>query len=327
MVNRKSVNVYDFDKTIYNGDASFDFILFNYLRSPKLFRYAPAVVFAIIGYIFGFQDRKGLKQSAFSFLKGVEDIDTVLDVFWEKHSYKMTDWYTKCSKKSDIVISASPEFLLAPIAKKIDVTLIATRMDERTGRIYGNNCRAEEKVARLEEHDRDRRLDINKAYSDSLSDLPLLQLAGESFIVRREKIIPLEAYKPSRIDSFTSRTFLRFLFVGGINALLGVVLSFLASLLYNPVLAFVMGYSLSLVISYFLNSIIAFRNTEFSIRQFIRFVISYIPNFLIQFILVYVLTQSLGILPLVAYVVAVVIAVPITFILLSKHTFKEVSRE
>lgn len=53
------------------------------------------------------------------------------------------------------ICSASPEIVLAPFAKKLGMNLIGTRLEEVdgifTGKLIGNNCRAEEKVARLKE--------------------------------------------------------------------------------------------------------------------------------------------------------------------------------
>jgi putative flippase GtrA len=78
---------------------------------------------------------------------------------------------------------------------------------------------------------------------------------------------------------------------------------------------------LSLVPSYFLNSFFTFKSRNFNIRQFGSFVASYMPNFLIQLACVQLLINILHVAPLISYILAVAIAVPITFILLTTQTF------
>jgi len=322
----KPVNVYDFDHTIYDGDASFDFILYNFLKSPKLWSHTPSMISAIIGYIFGRYDRKEVKQIAFSFVKDVKDIDLEVDRFWKKYANKLSPWYLEKKQTTDIIVSASPEFLLRPVSDDLNVGLIATRMDKKTGAIRGENCRGSEKVTRLKRYDAS--LVIGEAFSDSLSDLPFLQKAKHAYIVRKQTIVNLKDYKPSKLIAFKNRKFFRFLVVGGLNAFVGVLFSYLIALSgVHAIASFIIGYALSLMVSYFLNSTIAFRNFQFSVKQFISFIVSYIPNFVIQLFLVFVLIGILNIYPLIGYIVAVIIGVPITFLLLSKRTFKEVRDE
>lgn len=185
-------NVYDFDHTIYRGDASLDFIVFCMRRHPSLIYYLPADCIAIFLYLVGIWDRKQIKQVAFAFLKSIKNIDQELEIFWAHNEQKLEDWYLKQKQPSDVIISASPEFLLRPIITKLGVDImIATRMNKRTGKIEGENCRAGEKVTRL--------LQINpnpsflNAYSDSLSDLPLLKLAQNPYIVHKGIVTKLKA--------------------------------------------------------------------------------------------------------------------------------------
>lgn len=322
MIVSKAVNLYDFDHTIYKGDASLDFIIYCMVRNPKLWKYSRIQGIAIIKYILGLSSRKQLKQSAFSFLKGIEDIDAVLDNFWSNHEKKITDWYSEKHRPSDILISASPEFLLLPITEKKNIGgLIATRMNKGTGAILNKNCRGEEKLRRLKISYPEVRVDY--CYSDSLSDMPILTLAANPYIVKRKKIIKLQDYTTRSVSAFRTSTFLRFILVGILNALLGVTFSFFFSLfLHSGVLSFVLGYSLSIVISYLLNSLVTFQAKNISLKQFGSFLISYMPNFITQFITVFVLIGMFSVPNLLAYFGAVLVAVPVTFLLLTKYTYK-----
>jgi putative flippase GtrA len=276
----------------------------------------------MVGYTLGLLTRQRFKERAFSFLHNVNDIDSVVEQFWDRHEKNIATWYRKNHSGSDIIISASAEFLLAPAAKRLGVsTLIGTKMNKESGRIKGENCRGDEKVKRL--HDAGITAKIEAAYSDSLVDLPLLQLAERAYIVKNNATIRLDEYTPSRGEVFKDLAFLRFLFVGGVNAFLGVVFSYgISHIIQSPLVAFALGYSLSLIVSYFLNSIVTFRRYDFSLRQFGSFVVSYIPNFMVQVVAVYVFISILHVNPLPTYILAVVIAVPVTFLLLSKRTFK-----
>ena len=183
-----AVNVYDFDHTIFHGDASFYFIRYCLLRNPRLWKYLPSYAVVLLLYMLGRRTRKEVKEVAFAFLQDLIDVDQTVNNYWSKYAGNIEPWYQLQHEDSDIIISASPEFLLAPIAKRLGVSsLIATRMDKHSGRIEGENCRGEEKLRRL--HSFNPNVIINKFYSDSHSDLPLFDLAKEPYFVSRRKII------------------------------------------------------------------------------------------------------------------------------------------
>ena len=92
------------------------------------------------------------------------------------------DWYLNQRKQDDIVISASPKFLLTPICDRLGIRhLIASEVDPITGMFTGENCRGQEKVRRLEAEYNVTNMD--SFYSDSHSDLPLAKLADKAFLV------------------------------------------------------------------------------------------------------------------------------------------------
>ncbi len=319
----KAVNIYDFDHTIYDGDASLDFILFTFSRNIRLWKYVPSMGWALFLYIFGLQTRKQIKQVAFRFLRDMESIEEALEVFWRRHDGKIKQWYLNQKKVSDVIVSASPEFLLLPATKKVGVkNLIATTMNPATGLIQGKNCRGEEKVRRLQQFFDGKLPEIQDVYSDSQSDVPIFKLGKRAFVVRGSKFIAYDEYKPSKLKSLKSPAFLRFLLVGGVNACIGVMLAWIFSLfIASPQLAFVVGFTISLVPSYYLNSVVTFRDFGFTMKKFGKFVVSYMPNFAVQFVLVHILTDTLHLYPLITYTFAVIVAVPVTFLLLRWFAF------
>lgn len=181
------VSVYDFDHTLYDGDCSLDFYRFCLRRQPLIIRYLPFQAFHALLFLLKIEDRTNFKSNFFSYLRGIHDVDSVVDDFWVKHIEKVKDWYKKTEYRQGVIVSASPEFLLIPVLKNIDMlSMIATRMDERTGRISGQNCRGKEKVRRLREVYPKAR--VWAAYSDHLSDRPIFELAEVAYLVKGEKL-------------------------------------------------------------------------------------------------------------------------------------------
>ena len=109
------MNVYDFDKTIYDGDSTQDFIIYAFLRDFSLLRYIPKQAYAFIAWKLGMKTKTQFKESLFSMFLGIDDIDRWVNDFWAKKKIKLKLFYFKQKREDDLIISASPEFLLTPI--------------------------------------------------------------------------------------------------------------------------------------------------------------------------------------------------------------------
>lgn len=178
------MNVYDFDKTIYNGDSSIDFFFFCLLKK-NLILHIPIIIISFIKYKFKRITKEELKSNFFRFVKKI-DTPKYVKFFWKKNEKKIKKWYLNKKKNTDIIISASPEFLLKPITDKLKVNLIATIVDEKTGNLISKNCHGKEKVKRLKKFTKK---EINEFYSDSLSDLPLKEISKKAYLVKKDKLI------------------------------------------------------------------------------------------------------------------------------------------
>lgn len=180
-------NLYDFDKTIYNGDSSVDFFLYSLLKKKSIIKYIPKIMFAFLRYKMKKISKEEMKEVFFSFLKDIDDIDSHIKLFWDNYYNKIKDWYLKGNHEHDIIITASPDFLINPIGKYLKVAeVIATEVDKYNGKFLSKNCYGEEKVKRL--YKNYAKIKINKAYSDSYSDMPMLKLAKNRYIVKKNKI-------------------------------------------------------------------------------------------------------------------------------------------
>ncbi len=183
------MNTYDFDKTIFYPDSSacfFRYCLFRYPAAvlPTLLRSARCA----LRYLRGCIGARELKEQVFSFLKDLENTEDAVNGFWRKYERNIGEWYLRQKREDDLVLSASPRFLLAPICEKLKVELIATEMDSRSGMISGENCHDSEKVRRFYERCPDGHTE--NFYSDSLSDSPMAAIADRAFLVRKHRLFP-----------------------------------------------------------------------------------------------------------------------------------------
>lgn len=190
------MNVYDFDKTIYDGDSTEDFIIMCLKKQPGLvFRFMRSGM-SFVAYRAGCISKTAFKEVMYRFLRDIDDIDDYVQEFWDSHIKKIKKFYISNQKADDVIISASPEFLLRDACQRLGIKhLIASKIDKYTGCCLGINCFGEEKVRRFySECSYDGGIPkIDEFYSDSLSDAPLARLAKCAFTVTGEKIVPWDS--------------------------------------------------------------------------------------------------------------------------------------
>ncbi|MBE6969700.1 MAG: phosphoserine phosphatase [Ruminococcaceae bacterium] len=180
------MNVYDFDGTIYNGDSSVNFLLYALKKKPGTLLYLPKQLWGFVLYALKKIDKTTLKEYYFSFLAAV-DAMALAESFWDEQEGRIFDWYLRQRQEDDMVISASPDFLLRPICRRLGISrLIASRVDARSGKFTGANCHDVEKPKRLAaEYGLTK---VEAFYSDSLSDLPMAQIAERAYMVKKGKV-------------------------------------------------------------------------------------------------------------------------------------------
>ena len=316
------MNVYDFDKTIYKDDSTVDFYFFSLRRHPSIVLLFPSLIRAVLLWAFGMYTKTQFKECFYRFLTKIPDIDKELDVFWNTHKNKIKKFYLREQKQDDVIISASPEFLLKPICRRLGIKyLYASKVDKKSGKYDGMNCWGKEKVNRFYAAFGSGAV-IDNFYSDSLSDTPLAEIAKKSYIVIGEGLTDWSEYQKKSENKvrFLSLEFFMFILIGCVNTINGIVFSWLYSLLFNANFAFVCGYITSLAIAYTLNSKIIFKQ-KLCFEKFIKFCISYIPNFIIQNLTVLLLYNILGWYKLIAFAAAAVIGIPVTFVFVKIFAF------
>lgn len=181
------MNAYDFDKTIYDGDSTADFYIFSLKRHKKIITLTPSLLGAFVRfYIFKKGTKTEFKEVMYRFLRFC-DIEKDVEDFWNKKQSKIKKFYINQQKSDDVIISASPQFLLTPICNRLEIKyLIASNVDKKSGKYSGINCHGKEKVRRFYEIFKDGKID--EFYSDSYSDTPLAEIAKKAFIVKKDNI-------------------------------------------------------------------------------------------------------------------------------------------
>lgn len=137
---------------------------------------------------------------------------------------------------------------------------------------------------------------------------------------------------------FLTVQFIIFMLMGSINTAVSVVtataLDIITGLVLSPEsvaavfivqtrLNFIIGYIVSLITSFFLNSKFTFHQKP-SWKNLLKFPISYIPNFLFQYLMVFIFTL-LNWRTTIAYICAAVLGTPVTFLAM-KFVFRRKKR-
>lgn len=184
------IDVYDFDGTIFRGDATFAFWGYCLRKKPGLIKRLPRQLAALVMMAARRWDLTRGKGEFLCFVADI-DLDAMAKQFWAEPKYqrRVNDWFVKRDTALPTVIaSASPEAILAPVAWKHGVHhLIGTRIEPETGKLTGPNCKGAEKIERL------RALlpgfQIRAMYTDDAkADGPLLKLAQQKYLVKGGKV-------------------------------------------------------------------------------------------------------------------------------------------
>ncbi len=176
------MNVYDFDGTIFPTDCSIDFFIWCMKRHPKLcFTFAPKVVINLIKRKMGKMPEYLMQREFFCYLTLIDDFDEQIERYWDKNEKKIVPWYLKQKRPDDLIISASPDCIIGPIANRLGVNFMATEFNRKYGVFLNNLMYAQEKARYIFDHGFPK---IDNFYSDSLADTPLALCAEKAYLVK-----------------------------------------------------------------------------------------------------------------------------------------------
>ena len=110
----------------------------------------------------------------------IDDFDVQIEKFWDKHEKRISAWYLAQKKPDDLIISASPDCIIAPIPKRLGVNYVASEYDSEFGVFTNNLMYAKEKARYIIDHGFPL---IENFYSDSLSDTPIALCAEKAYFI------------------------------------------------------------------------------------------------------------------------------------------------
>ena len=325
--------LYDFDGTIYDGDSSVDFFKFCAKKEPKIKKMYFKIIMSFIKYLSKYMSATELKEYIFSFLKYFNNHEELLKEFWVSHKNKIKSFYLSKDHSNDIIISASPYFLLKPICDELEVKdLIASDVDIKTGHFNKPNNRGEEKVKEFKEkypHGI-----IEEMYSDSMHDKPLLDLAEKSFIVKKNKIYDYHTYKPNFIVRFwnfgwsiyhKNEELWNYLIVGGLTTLVSILSYGLFSKVFNIkyIISNILSWILSVLFAYFTNRWFVFHSkNKNKLKEFITFTGSRVLTLLLDTGLMILFIELIKLDDLIAKVIVQFVIVIANYIISKLIVFK-----
>ena len=183
------MNVYDFDNTILRGDSTARFYAYCMLHYPRMWLDIPGQAANALLFVLKIRKKQAFKQRMLAFLTRIGDVDAAVGKFWEKNFCRIKPFYREKRQEDDVVISASPEFLIRPACERLGIKCImGSPVDKHTGIFSGLNCHGEEKVRRFRAVFGDAQID--DFYSDSHSDDPLARIAKRAILVKGDRLLP-----------------------------------------------------------------------------------------------------------------------------------------
>lgn len=198
---------FDLDKTILKKDSTIYFIPYFLKRRPLKFLRAISLAPFVLFYILGIVPTEIVKRAYASLFTGLKEseLNDIGEGFVKEVLLKRKDelFFKGALKEIErlksegyflVISSASFEFYVSPLGRELGFNSVeGSRLwrhgDKITGKLYGLNNRGAEKKKRIWVRDYFSKLDYDnsRSYSDSISDLPLLNLSGCPVCVNPDK--------------------------------------------------------------------------------------------------------------------------------------------
>lgn len=183
IISGEKMNGYDFDGTIFKGDSFRRFYFYSLVRFPYIILLLPFQLIAALLRAMRILNKHAFLSAMSVFLAFVP-AKKMLEKFWDKNMKHVKKWYLEQKKYNDVIVSASPYFLVAEACRRLSVDCIATDMSYR-GKTNGKHCYGQQKVDMFKSKYMNK---LETYYSDSFSDIPMFLFANEGYFVKGNKI-------------------------------------------------------------------------------------------------------------------------------------------
>ncbi len=326
--------LYDFDGTIYAGDSSVDFFLFCMKKEKRIFFHSFKMIIPLIKYKLGKICITDFKEIVFSYLNKIKNIDDLVKEFWIKNKYKIKKYYLDKDHKNDIIISASPYFLLKPICDELKVKdLIASSVDKHTGKFNKPNCKGLEKVKEFKF--KYPSAEIMEMYSDSFHDKPLLDLAKKSYLVKGNKIYDYKTYNPNLFKKIwdlilgiynRNKEIWNYLIVGVFTTVvsIGSYALFSKGLNINYILSNILSWIAAVIFAYVTNRSFVFKSKNKDIiKEAFMFISSRLLTLIMDTLLMILFVELIKIDDLISKIVVQIFVVVANYVISKLFVFKK----
>lgn len=173
------MNVYDFDKTICFKDSTFAFWKYCVLRKPWLVLLLPIQCIGAIPYCLKLTKKL---NAWWMYIRFVNVNDAMIKNFADKHERYICDWYLQQKHPDDVIVSASPAFLIKEFAQRLGVTCVASDVDIETGRYHKPSCSGKEKVKQFRAVYPN--AEVYASYGNAESDQYIMREGQHAYLVR-----------------------------------------------------------------------------------------------------------------------------------------------
>lgn len=179
------MNGYDFDKTILHGNTVNRFWWYCAVRFPYLWLLLPLSVFAVLFWVLHIISYDSFLRMMEVFEMFVPNRKKQAAKFWDRNQKHIKQWYLAQKREDDVIVSASPDYLIGEICSRLGVRFVATKTN-KCGLSAGKHCYGVEKVREFQKAFPD--VVPDSYYSDSMSDTPMFRFARNGFRVRGSEV-------------------------------------------------------------------------------------------------------------------------------------------
>ncbi len=193
MLQKVDIVVFDFDGTLSSGDSNIDFGYYCFKHSVKPWFCVPSMIFAFIVKVFN-PNGVWWRQKMHRFLTK-QMVRDFTPAFIKQHKQKRFGWAKdqvakeRAKGNKVVLISASPDYLISKLVSDMKFDAVLTSVvDPNKPWQYSFVCYGKNKVVALDNWAKENKFipNVVRSYSDSLSDMPLMDIAKEHVWIDRK---------------------------------------------------------------------------------------------------------------------------------------------
>lgn len=314
------MRVFSFNKVIYDGYLSAD-LFFHVIRNkPTRIIDFLQIIPTLIMFAIGRLTSKQVFEKFYKLL--LSDITiTELELFKANNIYKL-DLRGFGVERNDFITTMEPDYLVDLFLDRKKYRIICTKYDLRNYKIIGELAEGKELLRRLEEEGV---MEIEQLFIYSFKEKSLIEIAASVFIFRGHVLIDFNTYDGTLRDriwnSLLHRKTVSFIFITFITLIITIAMSMFFSAISDVTRAFILGYLLWILGSYFLVMQFVFKS-GISFRSAFRYIASFLPNFLLQLFLIILVTMLIGFNSSIVLLIVGIVTYPLLIFALKFFDFE-----